>query len=78
MLISAPLCFSCGGRTAQRVQAHWCAFAVAWHKDEGSDATLPGALYSEPGSEGIEGGKRREKTKWEKAVVREEESTETV
>lgn len=33
--------------------------AVAWHEDEGSDAMVPGALYSEPGSGRMEGGGRR-------------------
>lgn len=47
---------------------------VSWHQDEKSDAMVPGALYSEPGSE--KDGGRREKMK--KAADREEESVETV
>lgn len=51
---------------------------MAWHKDEESDVMVPGALYSEPGSRRMEGGRRREKMKKKKAVDGEEESTETV
>lgn len=40
--------------------------AVAWHRDEESDAMVPGALYSEAGSKRMKGGKRREKMKWGK------------
>lgn len=60
MLISAPLCFFCGGRTARRVRARWCALPWLGTKMRKSDVTVPGALYSEPGSRRMEGGRRRE------------------
>lgn len=59
MLISAPLCFFCGGRTAQRVRARWCALLRLGTKMRKSDVTVPGALYSEPGSR-KDGGREEE------------------
>lgn len=62
-----------------RVEADWCALAVAWHKDECSDVTGL-VVYSELGSGRMEwdeqGGGGVE---WGvKAVDREEESLKTV
>lgn len=58
MLIPAPLCFFCGGSATQRVQAVLvcspCGLAQRW----GEQCDVPGALYSKPGSRGMEAGRR--------------------
>lgn len=55
-----------GRRRGRELAASFFFFALApaWHiKMRKGDATVPGTLYSEPGSRRMEGGMEREKMK---------------